>query len=132
MKSWRINLILAFILLFGAVIIYRLFYIQVINHNYYLALAKGQQKLLEEIKGQRGEVFFQNKTQALAINRQEALVFICPKEIKQQEQTADKLARTLGLDKDFILENYENAIENVSPSGYRRYFFPGVFFLENR
>ncbi len=104
MKTWRINLILAFILLFGAVIIYRLFYIQVINHNYYLALAKGQQKLLEEIKGQRGEVFFQNKTQALAINRQEALVFICPKEIKQQEQTADKLARTLGLDKDFILE----------------------------
>ncbi|MCK4781366.1 penicillin-binding protein 2 [Candidatus Parcubacteria bacterium] len=121
MKNWRINLILAFILLFGAVIIGRLFYIQIVDHNYYLALAKGQHKFLEEISGRRGEVFFQNKTETLAINKNQELIFISPKEIENQEETADKLAEILGLEKDVILEKtkkdtfYELIKNKLSP-----------------
>jgi len=58
MRYWRINLIFILIILFGAAIIGRLFYIQIINHNFYLALAQGQQKDFLLLKGNRGDVFF--------------------------------------------------------------------------
>ena len=103
-KNWRINIILLFLFFFSAAIMGRLFYIQIIKHNYYLALAKGQQGFLEEVTAPRGEVFFINKTQQLAINKDQYLAFISPKNIENQEEVAEKLAEIFDLDKDLILE----------------------------
>ena len=60
-KHWRINLILLFLLVFGAAIISRLFYLQVCERDFYKALAQGQQKTFTEKQGERGEIFLQNK-----------------------------------------------------------------------
>jgi len=103
MQQWRINLILVFIILFGAAIIGKLFFIQVFQGDFYRALAQGLYSLDEEIQGKRGEVFFKNG-EPLSINMDWPLVFSSPQEIKTEKETAEKLAEVLNLDKDLILE----------------------------
>ncbi|MEA3295909.1 MAG: penicillin-binding protein 2 [Patescibacteria group bacterium] len=58
MKNFRINFILFCIFLFSAVIVSRLFYIQIANYEYYKALAFGQQKIFNQTQGERGEILF--------------------------------------------------------------------------
>lgn len=107
MKQWRINLIFVFIILFGAVIIGRLFYIQVLNQEYWRALAKGQQKLFLEIPGDRGEIFLSdknNKIYPLAVNKEWYLIYVVPNEVEDKDKTTQELSEILGLDKNFVLE----------------------------
>lgn len=61
MSNWRIHFVFFIILLAGAGIMARLFYIQVIENGYYAAFAKGQQSDYMEISPQRGSIFFQDK-----------------------------------------------------------------------
>ena len=71
-KHWRINFVLFFLFVCGAAIISRLFYLQICQHDFYMALAQGQQKTFSENQGERGEIFLQNKKgelYPLAINQ---------------------------------------------------------------
>ena len=103
MKHWRINLVLLLIILFSAVIVGRLIFIQVFKYQYWRALAQGQQKFFAFLQEERGEIFFQDKTN-LAINQNFDLVYLVPNEIKNPEETADILSSILNLDKSSILE----------------------------
>ncbi|MBZ1345384.1 MAG: hypothetical protein KY055_01985 [Candidatus Nealsonbacteria bacterium] len=87
MAKWRINLVLIFIFLFGATVIGRLIYIQIIRHDYYRAQAFGQQKLIIPEKGERGRIFF-SQGQILATNKKEIFLHINPREIEKKEETA--------------------------------------------
>jgi len=60
MKNWRLNLVLVVILLFGAAIIGRLIYLQIVQGGFYGALAKGQQGLFRPLQGERGKIFFED------------------------------------------------------------------------
>lgn len=107
MKQWRINLIFIFIIFFGAVIISRLFFLQVLNQDYWRALAKGQQKIFLKIPGTRGEIFLRDKNgnlYPLAINKEWSLVYAAPNEVQDKTGIAQKLSGILELDQDFILE----------------------------
>src|SRR3989344_2326405 len=106
MKSWRINLIFLFIILSAAVLISRLIFLQVLNQEYWRAMAKGQQKTFIQIPGERGEIFLQDKENSLyplAINKEFRLVYIDPNEVKEKEKTAEILSRILSLEKDVII-----------------------------
>ncbi|MDI6591540.1 MAG: penicillin-binding protein 2 [Patescibacteria group bacterium] len=103
MKSWRINLVFILIILFSGAIVGRLIYLQILNHQYWQALAQGQQKFFVQTQGERGEIFFKGG-EPLAVNKNWKLVFSSPKEIAQKEEVAEKLASILDLDKNFILE----------------------------
>lgn len=116
MKRGRINLILILIILFGAAIIGRLFFIQILNYEYWKALAQGQQKFFAQIKGERGEIFLQNKEgnlYTLASNKNWELAYISPEEITTKGQDsieiAKALSQTLNLDEDLILEKIKKA-----------------------
>jgi len=98
-KNWRANFILILILLFGAAIISRLIFLQVINHDLYKALAQGQQNVFKPIKGQRGQIFFAGG-EILATNTEGKYVFICPEEIEEKERVAQELAEILKLDEE--------------------------------
>lgn len=67
MRNWRINLVFILIILFGAAIISRLIYLQIVQYEYWTALAQGQKSGLQLLKENRGEVFF-NGGQVLATN----------------------------------------------------------------
>jgi len=105
MRNWRINLILILILLFPATIISRLVFLQILHHDFYKALAQGQQKIPSLTQGDRGDIFFKDG-QILATNVKEKFVYISPLEIKVGEfsDTAKKIAEILNLEEDWILE----------------------------
>jgi cell division protein FtsI/penicillin-binding protein 2 len=105
--AWRINSILAFIFIFGLLLVGKLFFIQVRDEDFYRALAQGQTGGLynidEEILDERGEIFFKNG-EPLAINMEWPLVCVSPVEIEEKEKVAEELARALGIEKGLISE----------------------------
>ncbi len=103
MKKRRVNLIFIAVILFGAAIIGRLVYIQIVQEELYKALAQGQQKDPQLIKGERGEIFF-NGGEILAKNIKGKYVFASPQEIKEKEKTARTLSQIFNLDEGLILE----------------------------
>lgn len=109
MRYWRINIILLFIFLFAAAIIGRLVVLQIIKHDLYAALAKGQQKFLIASLGDRGEIFLQNHQLSVATTKTYISVYISPKEIpvKERENTAKILGDVLGLDEESLLKKTE-------------------------
>ena len=106
MKKWRINLIFILIILFGAAIISRLTYYQIVKQELYRALAQGQQRDFQLIKGERGKIFF-NGGEILATNIKGKYVFVCPDEIEEKEKTAIKLSQIFNLEEELILEKIE-------------------------
>ncbi|MBZ9572144.1 penicillin-binding protein 2 [Patescibacteria group bacterium] len=106
MKYWRVNLILIFILLFGAAIISKLFFVQILNQDLYKALAQGQQKFFTQIQGKRGEIFLQDRESlySLAVNKTWKFCYASPREIKNKEEIAQNLSEILNLEKDKIFE----------------------------
>ena len=102
MKNWRLNIIFLLIILFGAAIIGRLVYIQIIKHDLYMAWAQGQQKIFQPVKGDRGEIFF-SKGEILATNLKAEYLFASPYEVKEKEKTANQLSQVLNLEKETIL-----------------------------
>lgn len=94
--------------MFGAAVIGRLIFVQVVRHNHYQALAQGQQKMFTEVKGERGDILLKVSSPStphiLASNRTSYFCFFSPEEIKDKEGTAQSVSDVLGLEKDFILE----------------------------
>ncbi len=103
MQNWRVNLIFISIFLFGVAILAQLFFIQVFQADLYKAWAQGLFSSEGEKKIERGEVFFKNG-ESLAINMDWPLVFASPGEITAKEETAEKLAQIIGIDKNLLLE----------------------------
>jgi len=110
MRFPRINFIFILIFLFWAVIIAKLFFIQIQNYSFYKALAQGQQKLITQIQGRRGEIFLKDgqDLKPLAVNRTWPFIYAWPTEIKNKEEVADRLGQILNLEKEEILEKIKN------------------------
>jgi len=106
MKKWRINLIFILIILFGAAIISRLVYYQIVKQELYRALVQGQQGDFQVVKGERGKIFF-NQGEILATNIKEKYIFVSPEEIKEKEKTAKELSKIFNLEEELILEKIE-------------------------
>ncbi|MDD2696635.1 MAG: penicillin-binding protein 2 [Candidatus Pacebacteria bacterium] len=114
MQRWRINLILFILIVFGVALIGRLFFIQVIKGDFYKALAQGLYNTDDEVLMERGEIFFKNG-EPLAVNMEWPLAFSSPREVEAKEETAEKLAAALSLDKNLLLEklNKDNLYELI-------------------
>jgi len=112
MKQWRVYTVVLFIILFGTALGSRLFYLQIVQHDFYRALAKGQQNVFQISQGERGEIFFQGG-ELLATNVQRTYLFASPQEIVQKQETAETLTKLLDLDKEILLTklNKQNLFE---------------------
>jgi len=113
---WRIDLIFVFLFLFSAAVIGRLFYIQILQEDFYKALAEGlflQSNLGAEAE-KRGEIFFKNG-EPLAVNKNFFSVFASPPKVREPEKTAEILSQILNLPKDFILEKLKKEDTLYSP-----------------
>ncbi len=106
-KSWRTFILLALLTILGTALIGRLSYIQVVRHGFYKALAQGQQALPYVAKGERGNIFAQNKQgnlHTLATHETISLVFATPSEIDPSQDTAKTLANILNIEESFVQE----------------------------
>ncbi|MDP1629047.1 MAG: penicillin-binding protein 2, partial [bacterium] len=106
MKNLRIYILAIFVLLGGAAVSSRLFFLQVSRHEWYFAQAREQHQFSKIISPQRGEIYAQNKFGEifpLAVNKNFDLVFAVPKEIKEPSHLAQKLAAILNISESEIL-----------------------------
>lgn len=113
MKDWRPKIVFIFILILGATVIGRLILIQVIKHDFYQALAKGQQELSQSIEVPRGEIYIQDKHSnlyVLATNRKSKFVFASPKQISSEvkPELSSKLSSILGLDQQRVAQKLQS------------------------
>ena len=120
MRNWRPKILLFFIFILAAIIIVRLFYIQVLNRKFYSAIALGQQTGFSEVQGSRGEIFFENskeskgvsgsgEVKSLAINKEKWTISAVPKDIKDKNSFADVLGQVIKEKKESILSKLGEA-----------------------
>jgi len=101
----RVNFIFLIICLLAATLIGRLFFLQIIKGEFYAALAKGQRIHFQEIKGERGKIFFEDKNgdiYPVAINKNFTYLYVSPKAIKNKEEAIDFLEKITNLDRSFL------------------------------
>lgn len=103
MKNLRTNIIFCIFILFSFLLLSRLFYVQIIQKDFYKALAQGLYNSDTQTESKRGEIFFKDN-EPLAINKNWPLVFACPPKVVEKEKTARILSEKLSLDKNFVLE----------------------------
>lgn len=95
----RLNLIIAIVFLLGGSILYKLYGLQVREYDLYTALADSQHQIYSELKPARGKIFISDRKQGqateelypFATNKDFALVYAIPKEVKEPEILADRL-----------------------------------------
>lgn len=91
-------------MVFAGVIVLKLFFIQIFQHDFYEALASGQHELFQELIPERGEIYlhdFKDETLVpVAVNQQLAFVWADPREIEDADDTAEALAELFGYDEE--------------------------------
>lgn len=111
MPAWRTYVLLACLILLGAALAGRLSYVQVFHHGFYKALAQGQQTFPYVAKGERGNIFVQNKQgdlHTLATHDTATLVFATPPEVENPQKAAKTLADILAIEESFIQEQFSH------------------------
>ncbi len=109
-KKWRLQG-LAFVVLFlGSAIIGKLYILQVVRYQSYVALAENQHDSTTAIAANRGEIFLQdeNDVYPLAVNRQLQMAYAVPSELKDVDLTVNNLASILSLDKNLLKQKLGN------------------------
>ncbi|MEK7636382.1 MAG: penicillin-binding protein 2 [Patescibacteria group bacterium] len=104
-SEWRFIVIKGIFILFGAVIISRLFSLQITKHKEYVEVAQRQQGVSVTLLSKRGTIFFQDKNgnhAIAAINKEWPLIAISPQKIKNPERVRELLTAELGIQKDVI------------------------------
>lgn len=89
-----------------AIIVLRLFVLQVVDHSFYQALASGQHELFQELFPERGSVYVQDlKDESIvpvATNQKLAWVYADPRKIEDPDDVAEDIGALLGYDDDQI------------------------------
>lgn len=110
----RLNLVVAIIFLLAASLIGRLFYLQVIKHDSYLALAANQHEASGELAAERGKILISDSLNqaegayALATNKDFYLIFGIPKDVSDPALAAEHLYEFF--DAATVLEEVETAL----------------------
>lgn len=107
----RIRLISVCIIFIALVMILRLYFVQIVHGDSFVAEAEHQNINENTISYDRGDIYFQNKTGELvpaAISRTGFTLAINPKIIKDPENMYNTLSKVLPLDKTQFLEKAAN------------------------
>lgn len=120
MKVWRFYVLVVFIGVVFAIVIFRLFSLQIVKHSLYKTLAINQHQSFETINPRRGEIFMRDRYTKedsrsllfpVAINKDWWEVYAVPKDIKEKKETAEKLSPFLEISKD-VLEQRINKLDD--------------------
>ncbi len=127
MNRWRVAFFIIIVFLIGSGVLARLFSLQILQYNYYSALAQDQHQLYQKLFPQRGEIFIQDFSRSrrdnqeyyypIAINKEFQQVYIVPKDIPDEgrEDIVEKLATLLELDKEIIFERMNKVADPYEP-----------------
>jgi stage V sporulation protein D (sporulation-specific penicillin-binding protein) len=87
------------VILIGAVLISRLFYLQIVRHDYYDKLAVAEQQKKFKIPAERGNLYFRDGSEIVpgVLNSNVYTLFADPTEVKQADDAARIVSGKLGL-----------------------------------
>jgi cell division protein FtsI/penicillin-binding protein 2 len=109
----RIPVALVVFILLAVSIVGRLFYLQIIKHDYYLKVAGSQHWIKDVIPAKRGQIFatdsLSNTPYLLATNQTLYMVYANPSQIKDQDKAAEQLAPILEMKKEDILSAFSSS-----------------------
>ncbi|MDD3341508.1 MAG: stage V sporulation protein D [Bacilli bacterium] len=116
----RIKIILLIIIVLFVVIIGKVFYIQVIDYKKLNNFASNLWSRNLPVESSRGLIYDRNGT-VLADNLTTTSLVLIPNQIKDKEETTEKLAEVLGITKKAMAAhvNKKTSIERVHPEGRR-------------
>jgi stage V sporulation protein D (sporulation-specific penicillin-binding protein) len=119
MFDFRSSLLTAFLLLIFAVIVVKLFNLQVVRGSEFRQEADAQHDIYQKLLPSRGEIELVDQstlqTIPLATNAKSYLVYAIPQDIVSPNLTADSLSTVLGLDSGVILSKITNKNEKYVP-----------------
>jgi cell division protein FtsI (penicillin-binding protein 3) len=92
----RLGIIMACVLIWGCLISYRLFSLQVWQHEEMTEKARRQRCRTFEVSPRRGTIY-DRRHRELAISLQVDSIYAVPSEIRDKQETAERLAAALGL-----------------------------------
>ena len=111
----RLNLAMTIVFLLGGLLVYKLFYLQVLKRDYYLSTATDMHQVKSSIAAKRGRIFMQDTKSGdekylLATNKDFAYVFAVPGKIEDSPKTVENLfelfdRRQIEIDVDKIIES---------------------------
>ncbi len=108
----RIKFLLSVVVLLGVVAVGRLFYLQVLRHDFYVEAANSQHWAQDVIQAKRGKILVRDATTGglypLADNKTLYLVFAAPVEIADKTEAAKRIAPVVGISETDILKLIEN------------------------
>lgn len=110
----RLNAISVLVLFISGAILWRMFDVQIIKHEHYLALAQDQQRFEKIELAERGKIlvhdsyFEPEKLYPLAFDVKRYDIWAVPHNIKDKSAVADKLARFLSFSRSEIYEKINN------------------------
>lgn len=140
------NLVLFLVILAGAAIVSRLFFLQVLERKLFQAQALGQQVGFSNMVGSRGQIFCSTSQQtkgekgsedvkSLAINKDIWTISVNPNNISDKSDFADKLSGVIGVPAEDILEklnesdSYSEIKKGIEPGGLDKIKNLGLGFL---
>ncbi len=116
MRGWnRLRFVTFGFLILFLVVIGRLFYVQILQHEKFRILAEKQQQRVYEIPAERGKIFASGS--ALVTNEEAYLVYADPQRVENPEEAAAKIAPILLEDSRFFSYNQVPA-EVKEPAAY--------------
>lgn len=100
----RTTFTLIFFLFIGVVLISRMIFLQIIDHEKWVAIAENQHNVSQGLSADRGEIYIHDGDgrYPLAVNREYQTVYVSPKDVKEKDHMTLELARVLGLDTEGI------------------------------
>ena len=106
----RIIFVFLLIVILSTLEISRLFCLQVLHADLYKALAKGQQEIVQKIRGQRGDIFIKDKSSLviLATSKDSYSCFVNPRKIKDKKKASEKLGEILNISPETIFQEINN------------------------
>lgn len=141
--NWRIKFLGICIILFGAALCSRLFFLQVKDFRYFSALARGQQYNFEVLVPPRGTIYMTSRAGEelpLAMNKRLSLVYAVPKEIKDDDSFSKVFSQVLGLDQNEVIQKIKDkdvyykvlatGVEEEKVAEIRKAKLKGVYFTE--
>lgn len=110
-KGSRSRILAGVVLAIGAIFVIRLFYLQVIQHDHYVALAAKEQLSKEVLNAQRGEIYALNGDTPvkLVMNEKVYTVFVEPPNVKDPTKVLEVMKRIAGGN---VVSNIEERLGN--------------------
>lgn len=99
-KNFRLSFLRNTAFLFLLLIVVKLFFLQVIDHEMYAKAAENRHNVFLDLLPKRGQIYFQNlkspeETTPAALNKDIYIVFVDPKIVKDSKQDTKNLAQIL-------------------------------------